>query len=173
MAWSTRTLQLVLSGGPVTLTPIREYNGLRAENRGPFKGQQASVSNPVMFPCGDCLWWRQGNATVVHGNHVTLWDIWDMVNPRRGFEQSTHETALRMHFFHHHYMIPSQEWQLYHGMYRIVCIVSYIILYRWLGMLFQLYWHPVMLSTFCYSYEDQIPIGLWVPILQLYCRNLS
>ena len=49
MAWRTRPLQLVLSGGPVTPTPIREYNGLRDENRGPFKGQQASVSNPVMF----------------------------------------------------------------------------------------------------------------------------
>ena len=50
MAWRTRLLQLVLSGGPVTPTPIREYNGLRGENRDPFKGQQASesASNPVM-----------------------------------------------------------------------------------------------------------------------------
>ena len=36
-------------GGPVNPTPIREYNGLRGENRGPFKGQQASASNPVMW----------------------------------------------------------------------------------------------------------------------------
>ena len=49
MAWWTRPPQLVLSGGPVTPTPIREYNGLRGENRGPFKGQQASASNPVMY----------------------------------------------------------------------------------------------------------------------------
>ena len=35
MAWMTRPLQLVLSGGPVTPTPIIEYNGLRGENRGP------------------------------------------------------------------------------------------------------------------------------------------
>ena len=48
IAWRTRPLQLVLNGGPVTPTPIREYNGLRGENRGPFKGQQASASNPVM-----------------------------------------------------------------------------------------------------------------------------
>ena len=49
MAWRTQPLQLlVLSGGPVTPTPIREYNGLRGENRGPYKGQQASASNPVM-----------------------------------------------------------------------------------------------------------------------------
>ena len=50
MAWRTRPLQLVLSGGPVTPTPIREYNGLRGENKGPFKGQQAAASNPVMWP---------------------------------------------------------------------------------------------------------------------------
>ena len=49
MAWRTRPLQLALSGGPVTPTPIREYNGLRGENRGPFKGQQAAASNPVMY----------------------------------------------------------------------------------------------------------------------------
>ena len=49
MTWRTRPLQLVLSGGPVTPTPIREYNGWRGENRGPFKGQQASASNPVMY----------------------------------------------------------------------------------------------------------------------------
>ena len=36
MAWRTRPLQLVLGGGPVTNTPIREYNGLRGENRSPF-----------------------------------------------------------------------------------------------------------------------------------------
>ena len=48
MAWRARPLQLVLSGGPVTPTPIREYNGLRGENRGPFKGQQASASNSVI-----------------------------------------------------------------------------------------------------------------------------
>ena len=48
MAWRTRPLQSVLSGGPVTPTPIRGYNGLGGENRGPFKGQQASASNPVM-----------------------------------------------------------------------------------------------------------------------------
>ena len=48
MAWRIRPLQLELSGGPVTPTPIREYNGLRGENRDPFKGQQASESNPVM-----------------------------------------------------------------------------------------------------------------------------
>ena len=47
MAWRTRPLQLVLSGGSVTPTLIRKYNGLRGENRGPFKGQQASASNPV------------------------------------------------------------------------------------------------------------------------------
>ena len=46
----SRPLQLVLSGGPVTPTPIREYNGLRGENKGPFKGQQASASNPGMWP---------------------------------------------------------------------------------------------------------------------------
>ena len=40
--------ELVLSGVPDTPNPMREYNGLRCENRGPFKGQQASVSNPVM-----------------------------------------------------------------------------------------------------------------------------
>ena len=51
MAWRTRPLQLALSGGPVTPTPIREYNGLRGENRGPFKGQQAAASNPVMSEC--------------------------------------------------------------------------------------------------------------------------
>ena len=51
MAWRTRPLQLVLSGGPVTPTPIREYSGLRGENMGPFKGQQASASNPVMVEC--------------------------------------------------------------------------------------------------------------------------
>ena len=45
----SRPLQLVLSGGPVTPTPIGEYNGLRGENMGPFKGQQASASNPVMW----------------------------------------------------------------------------------------------------------------------------
>ena len=45
----SRPLQLVLSVGPVTPTPIGEYNGLRGENRGPFKGQQASASNPVMW----------------------------------------------------------------------------------------------------------------------------
>ena len=48
MAWKTRHLQLVLSGGPVTPTPIREYNGLRGENRGPFKGRQASASKLIM-----------------------------------------------------------------------------------------------------------------------------
>ena len=32
-----------------------EYNGLRGENRGPFKGQQASASNPVMQYLG-CGW---------------------------------------------------------------------------------------------------------------------
>ena len=44
---------LVLSGGPVTPSSIREYNGLRGENRhrGPFKGQQASASNPVQCMC--------------------------------------------------------------------------------------------------------------------------
>ena len=46
--WRTRPLQLVLSGGPVTPIPIKEYNGLRGENGGPFKSQQASASNPVM-----------------------------------------------------------------------------------------------------------------------------
>ena len=65
MAWRTRPLQLVLSGGPVTPIPTIErnenhrpyphnkiqweYNGLRGENRGPFKGQQASASNPAMY----------------------------------------------------------------------------------------------------------------------------
>ena len=49
MAWRTRPLQLVLSGGPVTPIPIREYNGLRGENRYPSKDQQASASNPVMW----------------------------------------------------------------------------------------------------------------------------
>ena len=48
MAWRTRPLQLIPSGGPVNPTPIREYNGLRGENRGPFKGQQASALYPVM-----------------------------------------------------------------------------------------------------------------------------
>ena len=47
MAWNTRPLQLVLSGGSVIPTPTIEYNGLRGENRGPFKGQQASTSNSV------------------------------------------------------------------------------------------------------------------------------
>ena len=42
MAWMTQPLQLVLNGGPVTHTRIREYNGSRGENRGPFKCQQAS-----------------------------------------------------------------------------------------------------------------------------------
>ena len=53
IAWRTRPLQLVLSGGPVTSTPTREYNGLRGENRVPYKGQQASASNPVMFLFSD------------------------------------------------------------------------------------------------------------------------
>ena len=37
-----------LSGGPLAPAPIREYNGLRGEDRGPFNGQRASASNPVM-----------------------------------------------------------------------------------------------------------------------------
>ena len=37
------------SGHPYPHNRIQwEYNGLRGENRGPFKGQQASASNPVM-----------------------------------------------------------------------------------------------------------------------------
>ena len=48
MAWTTQPLQLVLTGGPVNPTPKREYNVLSGENRGPFKGQRASASNPVM-----------------------------------------------------------------------------------------------------------------------------
>ena len=45
----TETIHFLMgSGGPVTPTPIREYNGLRGENRGSFKGQQASASNSVM-----------------------------------------------------------------------------------------------------------------------------
>ena len=40
----------MLSGGPVAPIPKREYNGLRGENRGPFKGQPTSASNPVMTP---------------------------------------------------------------------------------------------------------------------------
>ena len=55
MAWRTRPLQLILSGGPVAPTPTREYNGLRCENRSPFKGQQASASNPVMQNCRGCF----------------------------------------------------------------------------------------------------------------------
>ena len=31
------------------LSPKGEYNGLRGENRDPFKGRQASASNPVMW----------------------------------------------------------------------------------------------------------------------------
>ena len=50
------TVQLVLSGGPVTPTPIGEYNGLRGENRGPFKGQQDSASNPVIVRRAGLLW---------------------------------------------------------------------------------------------------------------------
>ena len=46
---------LYLAAARSHLPPIREYNGLRGENRGPFKGQQASASNPVMskqmIPC--------------------------------------------------------------------------------------------------------------------------
>ena len=37
-----------LSSGSLTPTPIREYNGLRGEDNGPFNGQRASTSNPVM-----------------------------------------------------------------------------------------------------------------------------
>ena len=48
MAWRTWPLQFVLSGGPVTPTPIREFNGLNGENRGPFKGRQASAWNSIM-----------------------------------------------------------------------------------------------------------------------------
>ena len=66
IAWSThmtQPLQLVLGSGPVIPTPIREYNGLRGENRGPFKGQQALASNPVIMQ------WRQAkNQTdMLHG----------------------------------------------------------------------------------------------------------
>ena len=51
--WALRELTVTIyflmgSCGPGTPTPIREYNGLRGENRCPFKGQQASISNPVM-----------------------------------------------------------------------------------------------------------------------------
>ena len=48
MAWRTRPLQYVLIEGLVTPTPIRECNGLRGENRGPFKGQQPLASNSLM-----------------------------------------------------------------------------------------------------------------------------
>ena len=34
--------------GPLTPAPIREYIALRSVERGPFNGQQASASNPVM-----------------------------------------------------------------------------------------------------------------------------
>ena len=37
-----------LSSGPLTPAIIREYNRLRGEDRGPFNGQRASASNPVM-----------------------------------------------------------------------------------------------------------------------------
>ena len=47
MPWSIRLL-LSVPQLPLTPAPIREYNGFRGENRGPFKSQRASPSNPVM-----------------------------------------------------------------------------------------------------------------------------
>ena len=50
MAWRPRPLQLVLSGGPVPPTPHNriqwEYNELRGENRGPFKGNRLQDQIP-------------------------------------------------------------------------------------------------------------------------------
>ena len=71
MAWRTRPLQLVLSGGPVTPNPTIEYNGLIGENRGPFRGQQPSASNPVVrkvvtkldyFTAHDAAWHREQDS---------------------------------------------------------------------------------------------------------------
>ena len=74
MAWRTRPLQLALSGGPVTPCPDNriqwDYNGLRGENRGPFRGQQASVSNPVMlWPKSNLFWYWSEHRP--HSRQVT------------------------------------------------------------------------------------------------------
>ena len=59
MAWRTRPLQLVLSGGPVTSTPHNriqwEYNGLRGENRGSIQGSAGfsiKSRNDILFSVG-------------------------------------------------------------------------------------------------------------------------
>ena len=59
----------VLSGGSVTPTPTIECNGSRGENRGPFKGQQASASNPVMLPV-------LLHDRVCPEQHSSLWHVW-------------------------------------------------------------------------------------------------
>ena len=63
MAWRT----LRQSGHPCLHNRIQwEYNGLRGENRGPFKGQQVSASNPVMCTV---LWNVYNMCTTHHCNH--------------------------------------------------------------------------------------------------------
>ena len=41
-----------------------------------------------MLTCSDCLRRHQENITVTYGNHASLQDIRDAVNPRRGFVHS-------------------------------------------------------------------------------------
>ena len=54
MAWRTQPLKSVLSSGLLIHAPIREYKGLRDEDRDPFHGQWASASNPIRGS-KDCL----------------------------------------------------------------------------------------------------------------------
>ena len=77
----SRPLQLVLSGGPVTPTPIREYNGLKGENRGPFKGQQASASNPAMWLWLAGLYVRKALPHMLPANGPKDYSLWASLPP--------------------------------------------------------------------------------------------
>ena len=86
---------------------------------------------------------------------------------------SPHKTPLSMHFFHQslynsQLRMATVSWNI---SYRVHHIVHHIVL--WAGHIVSALLSPCMLSTFCYSFEDQIHIDLRVPILQLYCRDLS
>ena len=48
-----QSLPTNLKHGVLTPAPIREYNGLRGEDRDPFNGQWASAANPIVFPLAD------------------------------------------------------------------------------------------------------------------------
>ena len=145
----------------------------------------------IQILCGDCLRWRQSNATVVYGNHASLRDIRDSVNPRRDFDQLETFTSYRVcdkgltryFWYSNHYACPtfdSRTWELYETSYGNntikhnvdnYLILKYIAGYMW-GMFYVLDVNCVVNTRYwqkcCYESTTAPMVASWNNTYNIY-----